>query len=314
MAFVRAKRKRAWLKLAVTGPSGSGKTYSSLQMAFGLGRKVAMIDTENGSGSLYAHLGEYDVLEISAPFTVAKYIDAINNAVEAGYDVLVIDSITHAWAGEGGLLSVKESLDARVGNTFGNWAIITKLHEEFKAAILQSPIHVIATMRSKEEYAQTPDASGKTSVKKLGMAPIQRDGMAYEFTVIFDVAQNHEALASKDRTGLFDGMIEKLSARHGQRIREWLESGAEPTPEPEAEPEPDASGNGAAASDTRPIQPETRRALEGTAARKGLNHAHVHNAAQKMFGLSSTKDLLEWQAQAMIDKLAGRPNVTTKEN
>lgn len=231
--FHKAERRRAFIKLAITGPSGSGKTYSALLLAQGLGGKIAMIDTENGSGEMYSALCDYDALQIDAPFTVAKYNAAIKAAVAAGYNVLIIDSLTHAWAGEGGLLAQKEALDARGGNSYTNWATITKEHEQFKAALLQAPIHVVATMRSKQDYVLQANDRGKQVPVKVGMAPIQRDGMEYEFTTVFDVAMNHEAAVSKDRTGLFEGIVGKLTYEHGAQIAAWL---ADATAEPIAPP------------------------------------------------------------------------------
>ncbi len=239
MPFQRAERKRAYLKLALTGPSGSGKTYSALKLAFGLGKRIAVLDTENESASLYAGLGAYDVCCIGAPFTVAKYSQAINDAVQSGYDVLILDSLSHAWAGEGGLLTQKEALDSRGGNSYTNWATITKQHEAFKASILQAPVHIIATMRSKVEYAIN-QTNGKSVPQKLGMAPIQRDGMEYEFTTVFDLAADHSAVTSKDRTGLFDGLNTMLSEDHGKRLAAWLAGGAELKPQPAPAPRPAA--------------------------------------------------------------------------
>nr|CAA9237133.1 Phage protein (ACLAME 621) [uncultured Armatimonadetes bacterium] len=230
MAFQRATRRRAFLKLGITGPSGSGKTFSGLQLAFGLAGttgRVAVLDTENGSASLYAHLGEYDVMEIQAPFTVARYQEAIHEAARVGYDVLLIDSISHEWAGDGGLLTMKEGLDARGGNTFANWAKVTPLHEQFKSALLQAPLHVIVTMRSKQDYVMQEDGKGRCAPVKVGLSPIQRDGFEYELSVVFDVAMSHEAVVSKDRTGLFDGFVGRLTREHGRRIREWLETAPE---------------------------------------------------------------------------------------
>lgn len=227
--FKKAERKQAKLKLAITGPSGSGKTYSALLIAKGLGSKIALIDTENGSGSLYADnpdMPSYDVLDIGPPFTIEKYVQAIHAAVTSGYEVLVIDSLTHAWAGEGGLLEQKEVLDSRNKNSYANWGSITKLHEAFKSSILQSDIHIICTMRSKQDYAQVEE-NGRKSVKKLGMAPIQRDGLEYEFTVVFDMAMDHSTEASKDRTGLFDKKIFKPSVETGKTILAWLQGGLE---------------------------------------------------------------------------------------
>lgn len=229
--FVKAERKRAKLKIGITGPSGSGKTYSGLLLAKGIGSKVAVIDTENGSASLYSDKFQFDVLELAPPFSTEKYIEAIKGAEKAGYDVILIDSISHAWAGEGGLLEQKEQLDSRGrGNSYTNWADITKKHEKFKSALLQADIHLIATMRSKQDYVLQADEKGKQSPKKVGLAPIQRDGMEYEFTTVFDIAMNHEAEASKDRTGLFSDKLFKITEETGEEFKKWLNTAAIPKP------------------------------------------------------------------------------------
>lgn len=227
--FKKATRSQVKLKLANTGPSGSGKTLSALLLAKGLGGKIAVIDTENGSASLYADKIDFDTMTITPPYTTEKYIEAINGAVKAGYGVLVIDSITHAWSGEGGLLSQKEQLDSRGGNSYTNWAKITPKHEAFLGAILHSDIHLIATMRSKQDYVLA-DKNGKQVPQKVGMAPQQRDGAEYEFTTVFDIAMNHEAVASKDRTGLFDGKIFKIGAETGEMFLKWLDGAAAAKP------------------------------------------------------------------------------------
>lgn len=232
--FVKAERKRAKLKIGITGPSGSGKTYSGLLLAKGIGSKIAVIDTENGSASLYSDKFQFDVLELAPPFSTEKYIEAIKGAEKAGYDVILIDSISHAWAGEGGLLEQKEQLDSRGrGNSYTNWADITKKHEKFKSALLQADIHLIATMRSKQDYVLQADDKGKQSPKKVGLAPIQRDGMEYEFTTVFDIAMNHEAEASKDRTGLFSDKLFKITEETGEEFKKWLMTAAVPKPSPQ---------------------------------------------------------------------------------
>lgn len=257
--FVKAQRQRVHIKLAVTGPSGSGKTYSALRLAFGLAGKagrVAFVDTENGSGSLYADLGDYDVMEITAPFTAQKYIAAINDAVAAGYETLIIDSLSHVWAGDGGLLDQKSARDARGGNSFSNWADVTKLHEQLKSALLQSPIHLIATMRSKQDYVLEQGQNGKQTPRKVGLAPIQRDGMEYEFTTVFDVDMSHTAATSKDRTGLFTDEVSQITEQHGQRLKGWLAGGAAQVPAPpphESRREP--SGTQGAAPPARQEEP-----------------------------------------------------------
>jgi hypothetical protein len=249
MTFTKATRRQVHPKLALTGPSGSGKTFSGLLLASGMGKKIAVIDTENGSASLYADMDKgplkgvgFDVLEIAPPYTIDKYAQAIEAAQTKGYDVLFVDGISPAWAGEGGLLSKKEALDQRGGNSYTNWAGITKEHEVFKAKILNADIILICSMRSKQDYILETNDKGKQAPKKVGMAPIQRDGIEYEFTVVFDLAMDHNAAASKDRTSMFDGQIFKITKKTGEQIMTWLK-GAKPiekaeAPKPAAKPSP----------------------------------------------------------------------------
>jgi len=232
MTFQKAERRQHKPKIALTGPSGSGKTFSALLLASGMGKKIAVIDTENGSASLYADMDRgplkglaFDVLELDPPYTIDKYVRAIEAAQAEKYDVLVVDSISHAWAGEGGLLSKKEALDQRGGNSYTNWAGITKEHEQFKARILNADVILICTMRSKQDYVLEINEKGKSAPKKVGMAPIQRDGMEYEFTTVFDLAMDHNAVASKDRTAMFDGQVFKPSKKTGEQIMNWLRGG-----------------------------------------------------------------------------------------
>jgi hypothetical protein len=232
MAFTRAKRTKVPLKIAMTGATGSGKTFSALLLAFGLGSKVAVVDTENESASLYEHLGEFDVNNIYAPFTVKKYTDAIREAEKMGYEVLVIDSGSHVWNASGGLLQQKEAKDAAGGNSFTNWATVSKQYEEFKSVILESRMHIIFCMRSKMEHVQEKDdRTGKTVVKKLGLAPVMRDGIEYEFTILFDIQSDHTAIATKDRTGVFDGWLSPISEKHGKALTEWQAGAKEATVE-----------------------------------------------------------------------------------
>jgi AAA domain len=224
--FKKSQKKSIKIKIAITGASGSGKTFSALRLANGLGKKIAVIDTENGSASLYADKFDFDVLELKPPFETEKYIHAIKDAENAGYEVLIIDSLSHAWAAEGGLLEQKEKLDSYNprSNTYTNWAAITKKHEMFKSAILHSDLHVICTMRSKQDYVLELNDKGKMVPKKIGMAPVQRDGLEYEFTTVFDIAMNHEAIASKDRTDLFSDKIFPITEDIGKQIKNWLSS------------------------------------------------------------------------------------------
>ena len=226
MEFRKAERRKAKLRLGITGVAGSGKTYGALLVAFGLGGKIAMIDTENGSGDLYSALGDYDICSLSAPFTVQKYLDAIKTAESAGYDIIIIDSLSHAWAGEGGLLDMQGKIaDSGRKNSFAAWREVTPLHNKLIDTMLASKCHIIATMRSKTDYVQVENEKGRMEIRKVGLAPVQRDGMEYEFGVIFDLGINHIVNVSKDRTSLFDGEVFKLSQETGQALKKWLDTG-----------------------------------------------------------------------------------------
>ncbi len=233
----KAVRERVYLKLVVTGPSGGGKTLGSIGIAKGLAPtgKIGVIDSENRSASYYASRFDFDVIELEAPFTTQKYLEALRAFIDGGYEVVVIDSLTHEWAASGGILDQKAAKDSRGGNSFSNWNEMKQLHNKFVETLLQSRIHVVCTLRSKMEYALEQDEKGRSTVRKVGLAPISSDGMEYEFGVMFDVERNsHLAIASKDRTGLFEGRSLNLDERVGKELAEWLASGAElaPTPEP----------------------------------------------------------------------------------
>jgi len=228
MKLQTASRKRSKMKMSCTGPSGSGKTMSSLLVANGLCNdwsKIAVIDTENHSAELYAHLGAYNVLPLSAPYTPEKYGEAIDVCTDAGMEVIIIDSLTHEWEY---LLDYHSSLQ---GNSFTNWSKVTPRHNEFVQKILQCPAHVIATMRTKQDYVLS-EKNGKMVPEKVGLKTVQRDGMDYEFTLVFDLDIKNNATASKDRTGLFSGKPEqRLSIQTGKIIQDWCNAGADVTAE-----------------------------------------------------------------------------------
>lgn len=221
--FKKAERKQARLRLALAGPSGSGKTYSALQMAMGLGKKIAVIDTEHGSASLYADAADFDVMELHAPYSPERYVEAIQAAENAGYDVLIIDSYSHEWTGPGGCLEINdEAAKAKFkGNTWSAWSETTPRHRKLTDKILTSPLHIICTMRSKTETVQ---GEGK-KILKLGLKSEQRDGTDYEFTVVMDVTHDgHYAVASKDRTRLFQ-TPEVITPATGEKLLAWLNDG-----------------------------------------------------------------------------------------
>lgn len=213
--------------MGIQGPSGSGKTYSSLLLAFGLTgdwSRVAVIDTENHSSNLYDYLGDYFVLPLSAPFTPERYIEAIRYCISQEIQVVIIDSISHEWEGSGGILDIHSQM---AGNSFTNWAKLTPRHNAFIQELLQSPVHVIANVRTKQDYVLV-DKNGKMAPEKVGLKGITREGMDYEFTLVLDLDIKHHANASKDRTSLFIDRPEfKITSDTGKAILEWCNSGKE---------------------------------------------------------------------------------------
>lgn len=253
----KAKRTMAKIKLAIGGPTGSGKTASSLLLAYGLVKaehpdytdeqvweKVCVIDTENHSASLYSnfnvgpwHIGEFYSIPIEPPFEASKYIEAIQACENAEMDVIIVDSLTHAWTGVGGALDKQSKIAARTGNSYTAWRDVTPEHNRLVDAMLQSRCHVIADMRAKQEYVQEKNQNGKTVVRNVGMGLQMRDGVEYEFTTCFMLDQDHTASATKDRTGLFDGKYFTITPDTGKAIYQWLSSGepekaAPPAPKP----------------------------------------------------------------------------------
>ena len=228
--FKRAERKKSKLRLSLCGTSGSGKTFSAIKLAKGLGGKMALIDTENGSAELYSHLAEFDVLNLRPPYSPARYVEAIKSAESLGYQVLIIDSLSHAWVGEGGALDMadKAAKSSNSKNSYYAWRDVTPEHRKLVDAIIGSNLHIIATMRSETAYDTVQNSSGKMVPVKIGLAPIQRKGMEYEFTAVLDLStDNHIATSSKDRTGLFDSQYITIDEKTGHKLNEWLNSGAD---------------------------------------------------------------------------------------
>ena len=233
MSVQKAQRKQAKLLLALCGPSGSGKTYSALLVAQGLAPdgRIALIDTERGSGELYSHIADYDAATLAPPFTPERYIKLIREAEQSGYAVLIIDSLSHAWTGEGGVLDMhdKATLASRSGNSFTSWREVTPHHNALVDAIIGANLHVIATLRTKTAYDLVDDGKGNKKPIKIGLAPVQREGMEYEFTVVMDLSVDHHiATAAKDRTSLFDGQHFIPTSATGATLRQWLDSGVDP--------------------------------------------------------------------------------------
>lgn len=225
MELKKAKRKQVKLRLNISAPSGAGKTYSALLMAKGLvsdWSKIAVIDTENGSASLYSNLGDFNVIDLQSPFTPEKYIKALTACTNAGMEAIIIDSSSHEW----NCLLEENELLAQTnyrGNTWSAWSKTTPRHDEFVNAILHSQAHVITCTRSKME---TVMGEGK-KVHKVGMKDIQREGWEYELTISLNLdRETHLATPSKDRTNLFEGKMPFLITEEtGILIKDWCEQG-----------------------------------------------------------------------------------------
>ena len=223
----KATRQKAKIRLGLSAVSGGGKTMSAILIAKGLSNgdlsKVALIDTENGSGDLYANLGDYNVFTLQTPFTPESYINAIQECEKANMEVIIIDSITHEWEGKGGILEISNSM---VGNSYTNWAKITPRHQAFIDAILQSKCHIITTVRRKQDYEMVTNDKGKLTPVKIGLKEVTREGFEYELTINLELDTKHNATASKDRTGLFMGAPEFVpSEETGKMILNWCENG-----------------------------------------------------------------------------------------
>lgn len=246
--FVKATRKKARLRLLVAGPSGSGKTTWALATATAVAGgkvtqsgpryitdipdgRVAVIDTEKGSASLYADQFNFDVMEFGAPYSPARLREAIESAAAAGYEAVIVDGLTPFWNGPGGVLEIVDAEAAKArNNTYAGWKAGTPAQNLLVQSLLDVPIHVIATVRSKQDYVLETDARGKQAPKKVGMAPVQRDGLEYEFTVAVEVDLDHAAVATKTRfPELADRLFRKSdTVAFGAEVAALVTVGVEP--------------------------------------------------------------------------------------
>lgn len=275
--FHKATKEKCKARVGLCGVSGSGKTYSALKIATAMGGRVAVIDSERGSASKYADEFEFDTCNDMPDFSPKCYIDAIKAAEKAGYEVIVIDSLTHAWAGTGGALEMVDSAQARGGNKFAAWREVTPWHNKLIEAMVNSSSHIIATLRTKMEYIIEDDGKGKQRVRKVGMAPIQREGMEYEFDVVGDMDLAHTLTITKTRCRPLDGKQFQLPGEDVALIlKSWLNSGEAPKP-----------------SFTKPEQPQ-QKAIGAVPA-----EAQKVIAAFKEIGVSQD------DCEAHVNKLAG---------
>lgn len=232
--FQKAVKIESKLRLAISGPSGAGKTYTALTLATHLtdNKPIALVDTEHGSASKYADLFSFDVLNLDPPYHPDRYLEAIKEAAKAGYGVIILDSLSHAWNGTGGLLEIVDDIAKRNRNpnTFAAWKDATPIQNRFIDGLISANIHVIATMRSKQEYILQEADNGKKVPKKVGMAPVQRDGFEYEFDVFMEMDVDNTGIVTKSRCSALNGaVIRKPGKATAETLKVWL-SGA-PAPE-----------------------------------------------------------------------------------
>jgi len=249
--FHRATKEQLKLRMALIGPSGSGKTFTALAIATALGGRIALVDTEHGSAKKYGHLFEFDVLELDS-FSPDNYMRAIAGAAAGDYQALIIDSLSHAWSGKDGILEFVDREAAKAkGDSFGaGWRKATPLHNRLVDTILAADLHVIVCIRSKQEYLRTEDEKGKTVIKKVGLQPVQRDGLEYEFDVVADLDMDNNLIVGKTRCPELRGYMHQYEgAPIAKVLQAWLGMGAVPAPKPAPvqSPTPENGGNGQSA-------------------------------------------------------------------
>lgn len=330
LKFTRAEKSQAKARVALVGPSGSGKTLSALLIASGMGKKIALLDTEHSTASKYAGLQsgdvvipDFDTASLDS-FSPENYIAAIQEAGSSGYEVLIIDSLSQAWAGKDGLLEFvdRRAKQSQTSSTFAAWRDATPKHNELINSILGAPLHIIATMRSKTEYVQEKDErTGKTTIRRIGVQPVQRDGMEYEFDIVGDMDKDHNLIVSKTRMfEIADSVISKPGRKLGEQIKAWLMGGSAPgvaVPVPAPNPPLKAESNrryimGAIALALKPfdLPPEIARGFCSWLIGSQIQELQKLPDEQllKLHDILTDPDA---GLAAKLDEYIGRPEVTT---
>ena len=250
----KAKREKVYAKVALMGSSGSGKSVSSLRLATGMVERMKELDALNGTtgkillantegsrGKYYASEYDYDIVDLEPPFNPELFVDLINFAVDAKYSVLIIDSSSSEWEGKGGCLELQQ----QAGGTYQAWARVTPRHQKFVDALAYSPIHILSTMRSKDQYEVERDDKGKVAVRKIGLGAKQRDGFEYDFTCTFMIERDtHMAKPEKDNTHIFEHMgMNILDESCGKKIIDWANASEVESASPSFMPNASASND-----------------------------------------------------------------------
>lgn len=271
MQIQPASKIKSKLRMGLVGPSGSGKTYTALTLASALGTKVLVIDTERGSAAKYRNIFtdiQFDTINGLADepggFSPLNFARAIALGDAGGYDVIIIDSLSHAWEGKGGAMEMVDKVVAqqRIKNTFTAWADVTPDHRAMIDAILTANAHVICTMRAKTEYVIEKDERGRSAPRKIGIEPIQRKGMEYEFDIVGDI-ENAVLSITKTRFNALHGEVVKRPGRDlGLQIKAWLDEGVDaPPPKPKPAPGATAAGRKVDGGSSAVLTDEQRKQL-----------------------------------------------------
>ncbi|SDJ20676.1 AAA family ATPase [Natribacillus halophilus] len=241
MEVKRAKRQKVKAAVAYIGASGSGKTLGMLLTAYGMMRekypdmndqeiweKIGVVDTEHERATLYADMtiqgesiGQFLHVNLTAPFSADRYQEAINVLKQEDAEVVIIDSLSHAWENEGGFLDLQQ----KFGGNFQAWAKVKPEIQKFVKSITANDVHILASMRTKQDYQVEESDTGKLRIRKMGLKPIQKDDLEYEFMTVFQIDQDHYAAATKDNSTMFEGQMEKITPDHGSKLYQWLEEG-----------------------------------------------------------------------------------------
>lgn len=306
LAFKKATKQQAKLRAAFFGPSGAGKTFTALRVASGMGKPIAVVDTERGSASKYADRFEFDVLDL-ADKSIASYVEAITAAGKAGYPVLVIDSLSHAW--QELLTEIDQLAKAKFrGNTWSAWNEGTPKQRRLVDAILNYPGHVIVTMRSKTEWSEEKDErTGKTKPVRIGLAPEQGKGIEYEFDLLVEINVDHFGNVIKDRTGKFqDAIIDRPGEAFGEALIAWLSEGAPMAPQ--ARPPAEPAAPSAPALDEKghhPTWSAERARFCATVSELGLTYEDVRDWHLDSFG-TKPSSLASAGRRELLDYLRGQ--------
>ena len=298
MVFHKATKEKAKLRMALTGPSGSGKTYSALNIAQYLGQKVCVLDTEGNSASKYANLFDFCTLSLTDCHP-QNFIKAIDAAVAEGFDVIILDSFSHAYNGKNGLLELadREKMKTSSANGFQVWAKLAPLTNALTQKLLTAPIHIIATLRVKTAYDMQKDDRGKLKPVKIGTEPIQKAGIEYEFDVLGDMDADNNLLIAKTRCPELNGQIfNKPGKEMADILNAWLNDGVEPAAVKKADEglNKDLSGRqtetaAAAAQQTASaVPPKTTLTLQTTPP-KTQNQDEILKQVQDDGGLAAAK-------------------------